>query len=122
MQVTLVSVAALPVALLILLAGAPWLAAAIAFAVLFGIGQGLVYITRGVLLLQLFGLSGYGALTGKSNAVMLNVSAIAPFVTAAVFENLGVANAVWMLVGAGIVSIASLTAVASLTGGRRLRE
>ena len=122
MQVTLVSVAALPAALLILLAGAPWLAAAIAFAVLFGIGQGLVYITRGVLLLQLFGLSGYGALTGKSNAVMLNVSAIAPFVTAAVFENLGVANAVWMLVGAGIVSIASLTAVASLTGGRRLRE
>lgn len=122
MQVTLISVAALPAALVILLTGAPWLAAAVAFAALFGIGQGLVYITRGVLLLHLFGLSGYGALTGKANAVLLNVAAIAPFVTAAVFENLGVSTAVWMLVGVGMVSIASLSAVAMLTGGRALRE
>lgn len=118
MAVTLLSVAALPVALGVLMAGAPWLAAAVVFAVLFGIGQGLVYITRGIVMLQLFGLAGFGALTGKMNAALLYVSAVAPFVTALVFENLGVGAAIALLIGTGIISIGCLLAVASITGGR----
>lgn len=114
MRITMMCFIALPAALIILLVGAPWLAAGFAFAVLFGVGQGLVYITRGVLLLQLFGLSGYGALTGKANAVLLHIAAVAPFVTAAIFENLGVRAALAMLIGVGLVSIACLMATASL--------
>jgi predicted MFS family arabinose efflux permease len=114
LQVSLAAAAALPVALLILATGAPAFAAALAFAVLFGLGQGLSYIVRGVLPLHLFGLDGYGALTGQLNSARLFVSAAAPFLTAALFERMGAEAAVLMLATIGSIGVAGLAAILPL--------
>jgi MFS family permease len=86
---SLAAVLALPIALAVLMAGAPMLSAALAFGLIFGAGQGLSYIVRGVLPLELFGRKGYGAVTGRINSARLFVSATAPFLTAFVFEQGG---------------------------------
>jgi hypothetical protein len=102
---SLAAVFTLPLALAILMAGAPLLSAALAFAIIFGAGQGLSYIVRGVLPLELFGRRGYGAITGRINSARLFVAAAAPFLTAFVFERGG---ALWAL--GTILAVATLSA------------
>ncbi len=109
--VTLFSAAAMPIALLLLIWAAPLAIAAIVFAVFFGLGQGLSYIARGVFPLELFGNSGYGALTGRINGIRLFVSAGAPFVTAAILENGGAIITLYSIVLAGLVALASFAAI-----------
>jgi predicted MFS family arabinose efflux permease len=111
LHVSVLAAAALPVALVILALGAPALAAAVVFAAVFGIGQGLSYIVRGVLPLHLFGLEAYGALTGQLNSARLFVSAAAPFVTAALFEAGGANAALTMLAVVGAAGAAGLAAL-----------
>lgn len=112
--VTLFSAAALPAALLLLVLAAPWTVAAIVFAVVFGLGQGLSYIARGVFPLELFGSLGFGALTGHINAVRLYVSAAAPFITAAIFERAGVEAAIYVVVFIGFIALLAFVALAPL--------
>ncbi len=108
---SLASAAALPLALAVLLTGAPMVWAALIFALLFGAGQGLSFIIRGVLPLELYGRKGYGALTGKINSVRLAVSATGPFVIAFVFEHAGARVAVEAIMAAALLSAASLLVV-----------
>lgn len=115
-SVTLFSAFAMPVALFLLVWGAPWAAAAIAFAILFGLGQGLSYIARGVFPLELFGSKGFGALTGRINSTRLFVAAAAPFVTAAIFERTGAAAAIYTIAIVGILSFVAFAAIAPLIG------
>ncbi|MBO6717591.1 MAG: MFS transporter [Rhizobiaceae bacterium] len=115
-SVSIVAAGLLPVALLILLFGAPGLAAAIAFAVLFGVGQGLSYIVRGVLPLAMFGATGYGALTGKFNLVRLLISAGAPFLTAVIIERGGTTAALASIVVAATIGVAALVGIAIRAG------
>lgn len=110
--VTLFSAAIMPAALLLL--AAPWAVAAIIFAIMFGLGQGLSYIARGVFPLELFGSHGYGALTGRINAVRLYVSAAAPFVTAAIFERAGAVATIHVIVLTGLVALVALAAIGPL--------
>lgn len=109
--VAVAAAALLPLALVILLFGAPGLAAAIVFATLFGVGQGLSYIVRGVLPLALFGSAGYGALTGKFNLMRLLVSASAPFVTAVILDRGGTQAALASIIAAAICGVVALLAV-----------
>lgn len=111
------SALALPLALAVLLAGAPGVAPAVVFAVMFGAGQGLSYIVRGVLPLELFGRQGFGAFSGKINAVRLYVSAGAPFVIAWLFENGGPQAALAALIVAGSIGVLALGSVAVLARG-----
>lgn len=111
MQVSLLASAALPAALIVLVTGAGWLPAALAFAAIFGMGQGIAYIVRGVLPLVLFGAADYGARTGRINSVRLFVSAAAPFVTAALFEGIGVRTALAATIVVGLVSVGALLAI-----------
>ncbi len=108
---SIASAVALPLALAVLVAGAPMLTAALIFAVVFGAGQGLSFIIRGVLPLELFGRRGYGALTGKINSVRLVISATGPFITAFLFERAGAAFAVEAILAAALFSAAALLAV-----------
>ncbi|MEZ5812253.1 MAG: MFS transporter [Rhizobiaceae bacterium] len=112
--VTLFSTAAMPAALLLLVWAAPWTVAAIVFAIMFGLGQGLSYIARGVFPLELFGSHGFGALTGRINAIRLYVSAAAPFVTAAVLERAGAVATIYVIVFAGLVALVALGAIGPL--------
>lgn len=117
--VAILSAAALPLALVLLGAGAPVLAFALGFAVLFGIGQGLAYIVRGVLPLALFGTAGYGALTGKINAVRLFVSAAAPFLAAALFDRAGAHWTIAMIAAVAVLSTLALARLVPLARSSR---
>jgi hypothetical protein len=61
-------------------------AVALAFAVLFGIANGLITITRGAVPLALFGPIGYGRLVGRIAGPSLVMQALAPVVLAFVIE------------------------------------
>jgi hypothetical protein len=61
-------------------------AAAAAFAVMYGLANGLITIARGAVPLALFGASGYGALMGRIGGASLVMQAIAPLVLAFVAE------------------------------------
>jgi MFS family permease len=94
--------------------GAGSVAAAVAFALLYGAGNGILTITRGTLPLVLFDHRSYGALVGKLLVPSFILSAAAPFVYAAVIERFGVH-------GALILSIAlAATTLAGALGLKRL--
>ena len=67
------------VSLLVLQLTAPATPGAIAFAILFGFGNGIFSIAAGTLPLSLFGSAGYGRLQGKVMSARLVVGALAPF-------------------------------------------
>jgi hypothetical protein len=59
---------------------------AAAFAVMFGMANGLITIARGTVPLALFGAAGYGALLGRIAAPFLLMQAIAPLALAVIAE------------------------------------
>jgi hypothetical protein len=63
--------------------------AAAAFAVMFGMANGLLTIARGALPLALFGAAGYGHLMGRTGGPYLVMPAIAPLVLAFLRAQLG---------------------------------
>lgn len=78
----------------------------IAFAVSFGIGQGLNFIARAILPARLFGTEGYGAMTGNLATLRLLAMAGAPVCTALAISHagIGLTLALLMLVAAVGVS------------------
>jgi MFS family permease len=105
LTVAVVSAAALPAAIVVLLAVPHPLAAGAAFAVLFGLGAGLSSIVRGSVPLALFGAAGYGARLGRLAAIRTVLGAGAPFILAAGLEAFGPAAA---LAGALLVGVSAL--------------
>ncbi|WP_225767113.1 arsenite efflux MFS transporter ArsK [Inquilinus sp. Marseille-Q2685] len=107
-------------ALGLLLLGAPALAAAIGFAILFGLGSGLNSIVRGTVPLALFGRAGYAERLGWISSVVHIVSALAPFLFAALLGRLGPAPALWLTAGlgslAGLVFLEILRRTGTATG------
>ncbi|WP_230163958.1 MFS transporter [Roseomonas sp. CECT 9278] len=106
--VALVSAAALPLAVLALLAPVPAVLAGIVFAMLFGFGQGLSSIVRGTVPLALFGPDGFGARLGRLAAIRTILGAAAPFVFAVGSERFGVTAALWASLLAGAAALAPL--------------
>ena len=119
---SVLSVAMLAVALAVLLAGAPDVTWGVAFALAFGIGQGLAFIVRGMLPLMAFGRGVYGTVTGRLNSVRLFVTALAPFVTALVLERAGPHAALGMLGGMALAGTGCMIAVVMLMRRRTSRQ
>lgn len=86
-------------ALLLAMTGS-WMAGAIAFAVMFGLGSGLNSIVRGTLPLVLFGAKTYGAVLGKMAFARLMLNAAAPFAFAWMLDQFDPSVA---LVGMGVI-------------------
>lgn len=105
LTVAVVSAAALPAAMLVLLLPADPVATGVVFAVLFGLGAGLSSIVRGSVPLALVGAEGYGARLGRLAAIRTVLGAGAPFQFAAGLEGFGPTTA---LVVALLVGIAAL--------------
>ena len=82
---------------------APVVAMAAFAAIVFGLGQGVTYIARGVMPLELFGTEGYGARLGKFNAISLTMMAIAPAAVAALRESFGGRAAFLVVAGVGFL-------------------
>lgn len=108
MRLAVISAGLLPAAIILLLLTAPWLPAALLFALLFGLGSGLVSIVRGTVPLALFGSQGYGALLGRITAIRLVLTAGAPFAFALLLERLGPVPALWAMVAVGLAGLAAL--------------
>lgn len=109
-----------PLGLAILLASAPWLPGAIAFALLFGFGSGLMSILQGTLPLHLFGRDGYGERTGRLASVRLIVTALAPFIYALLLERFGIAVALGVTAGLGAGAVVTFLWLARAVARQRL--
>ncbi|MBP2292434.1 MFS transporter [Azospirillum rugosum] len=115
--------AALPVpGFLAGMASGQWVAAGIAFALLFGAGNGLATIVRGTLPLVLFDPRTYGSTVGRLVAPSFYVSALAPLAYAVVIERAGEGAALLLSAALELVAVGA-TAVLWLSfrrAGRRL--
>jgi hypothetical protein len=93
-----------PIGAAVLLLGGP--AAAVAFALLYGMSNGIMTINRGTLPLALFGPNGYATVLGWLAVPVLMAQAVAPAVAAPVVAAL---PALWvLLIGGGLGLIATL--------------
>lgn len=108
LTVAVVSAAALPAAIVVLLVVPHPVMAGAAFAVLFGLGAGLSSIVRGSVPLTLFGAAGYGARLGQLAAVRTLLGAGAPFLFAAGLEGVGPVAALVAALGTGIAALVPL--------------
>lgn len=100
-----IAAALMPLGVAVLALTAPSVAGAMAFAILFGLGNGLLSIVSGTLPLHLFGSEGYGRLQGKVNAARLVVSATAPFALAFGMIWIGVVPSLFVAIAAGALAI-----------------
>ncbi len=107
-SVALISAAALPLALVMLLAPADAILAGAVFAILFGFGQGLSSIVRGTVPLALFGRDGYGARLGQLAAIRTVLGAGAPFLFAAAAQAYGTRAALAATLAIGAAALAPL--------------
>ncbi len=96
--------AVLPVAFLSGLLSGDFVAAAIAFSLLYGVGNGVITIVRGTLPLVLFDTRTYGTLVGRLLVPSFFSAAAAPLVLALVIERFGHAGA--LLVAASVAAVA----------------
>ncbi len=106
LRLAMISAALIPAGALVLELTAPSIPGAMVFAVVFGMGNGLLSIVSGTLPLALFGSEGYGKLQGKMMAARLIVSASAPFVMALAMEWLGFSLSLAAIVGLGLLALA----------------
>lgn len=113
-DVALISAAALPLAVMALMAAGGQVGAAAAFAVLFGVGGGLSSIVRGTVPLALFGPDGFGALLGRLTFVRTMLSAVAPFLFALVMAKAGATAAMAVAATLGIASLIPLLLLRTL--------
>lgn len=104
--------ASLAAGLAVLLLTTPSTLGAVAFAILFGLGSGLMSIVGGTLPLELFGRDGYGARVGWITAARQFSSAFAPFGLALMTARLGVFPALWIDVAIGVIGIGAFAAIA----------
>jgi len=79
--------------------------AAFAFAIMFGLANGLVTIGRGAVPLALFGPTGYGRTIGRIARMALIVTAAAPMVMAFVAERASDAVALGLTAGFAVVAL-----------------
>jgi MFS family permease len=113
-RVAIIAAVLLPLGAATLALTAPSVAGAAIFAVLFGLGSGLVSIVSGALPLQLLGRENYGATLGWLSSARQIASAVAPFCLALFMSVLGVKGALWVLAGLGLVTVATFAAIALL--------
>ena len=88
----------------------------IAFAVSFGVGQGLNFISRAVLPARLFGTEGYGAVTGNLATIRLFAMAGAPVCTALVISHAGIGVTFTLLMLVALIGVAASCALRVIEG------
>ncbi|TCL73981.1 arsenite efflux MFS transporter ArsK [Rhizobium sp. BK251] len=114
LHLAMIAAVLIPGGVLVLLFSAPSVPGAMAFAIIFGMGNGLLSIVTGTLPLHLFGSDGYGRLQGKMMAARLILSALAPFVLAFSMENIGIPSSLGITAALGGLSIIALLSIAAL--------
>lgn len=115
--VGLIAAALVPAGLVVLMLGGSTLTAGILFAVVYGMGQGLESIAKGIVPLALFGTEGYGALLGKIAMGGLFVSSGAPWIFAVARETWGPTTGLILMTVAGTVAALAYLGIPRQTQG-----
>ena len=92
-------------------------AAAAAFALMFGMCNGLMTIARGAVPLSLFGATGYGHLIGRIALPYMMMQAIAPLVLAFVAERTSDPMALAVVAAFALLAFAGFVAIRRPGGG-----
>jgi len=103
-MLAIISALVLPAGLAVLLLTASWTPGVAAFAVLFGIGNGLSSIVSGTLPLVLFGSEGYGQRLGSIGSARQLASAAAPFAFSLVAAAATTAISVALTLAVGVLA------------------
>lgn len=103
----LIAVGLLVPSFLIGLASGEAVVAGLAFALLYGAGNGLMTIVRGTLPLVLFDPRSYGGTVGRLVTPSFYASALAPLAYAVLIERFGEASALWLSAGLATVALAA---------------
>jgi MFS family permease len=111
MTLGLIAVGLLPAALAIFALGHFALWAALAFALLYGMSNGLMSIIKGIVPLSLFGRQGYGLVIGTLTMPQLILNAIAPTLFAIVLDLVGPRNGLLIAI---LFALASFVAMVYL--------
>jgi MFS family permease len=111
LSLNLSAAAVLPVCFAAGLLSGQLLAAAIAFAFLYGAGNGILTITRGTIPLVLFDPRTYGAFVGRLLVPSFLLSAAAPLAYAAVIERLGHSAALVLSIGVAAIILVAVLAL-----------
>ncbi|PKA38800.1 arsenite efflux MFS transporter ArsK [Rhizobium sullae] len=114
LKLAIIAAMLMAAAVFLLIPTAPSVVGAIAFAVVFGLGNGLFSIVTGTLPLMLFGSDGYGKLQGRVMAARLIVSATAPFALAYMMGAIGVVWSLALTSAAGGLAVLVLAAIGRL--------
>ncbi len=114
-HLALIAALLIPGGVIILVVSAPSVLGAMAFAVIFGMGNGLLSIVTGSLPLHLFGSKGYGQLQGKMMAARLILSALAPFVLALAMSGIGIPPSLAITAGLGGLAIIAFGGLVKLS-------
>jgi MFS family permease len=103
----ILAMAFLPLSLWLLgVAGVQW-PLLVAFAVIYGIGNGVMTIVRGAIAAELFGREAYGAINGAMAAPVIVAKAAGPLVAALLFAWLGgYDGTLLVLIAVGVISTA----------------
>ena len=118
--VGILAMALLPVALWLLsVAGVQW-PLLVAFAVIYGIGNGAMTIVRGAIPAELFGPDAYGAINGAMAAPVTIAKAAGPLVAALLFASLGgYDRTLLVLIVIGVISTAVFVLSTRASSGSR---
>ncbi|OQP86808.1 MFS transporter [Rhizobium rhizosphaerae] len=111
LHLALISAALIPFSAVILILTAPSVPGAMLFAVIFGMGNGLLSIVSGTLPLSLFGSDGYGRLQGRMMAARLVASALAPFVLALTMSSFGISASIGGIIGLAVMAVISFASL-----------
>lgn len=101
----------LPVGVALLIGGAP----ALVFAIFYGVSNGILTITRGVLPMYVYGPSGYATLMGRMALPSQVAQALMPTLVAPVLETV---PALWALAAMGVVAAAAMLCLLPLGRAR----
>jgi Major Facilitator Superfamily len=121
LDLNLLAAGLLPLCLLAGLLSGQLLAAAVAFAFLYGAGNGLLTITRGTLPLVLFDPRTYGALVGRLLVPSFVLSAAAPLSYALIIERYGDAAALYLSLAIGALTLAAAALLRARFAPRHLQ-
>lgn len=118
LSVALISGGAVALAVAALLVPSSDIALAIAFAMLFGAGQGLASIVRGAVPLALFGPDGLGKRLGQLAGLRNISAAAAPVLFALAQQAIGLAATLWLALAIAVAGLALLVPLRKLAAAR----
>ncbi len=114
MRLGYVAVGLMPFSFCIALAAGGALWAVYAFAVTYGLSNGLITIARGVLVLGLLGRDGYGRTLGLVAAPTLFAKSAAPTLFALLIDGFGARAALWLMLALALMALGGVAWLGSL--------